>query len=156
MMKAWLWWIHLSIKLREGYALSKCFSLNVLMFITHAIHITTVLVCLVHAKFSCTSHAPQCLFCMLQYHATCPLCSWHVICLSQPCSTYMQAYMYMHHTYIYIIHCQCVVSLLSVCSRPCALLSVICYITKAKKSSLVQAFRICTVKRCYAQQALFQ
>ena len=103
----------------------------------------------------CTSHAPQCLFYMLRLSTHTVLHVRSVLhmlifCLFQPCSTYTKP------TCITPTYTTYIVSLLSVCSRPCALLSVVCYITKTKESSLVQVFCMRTVKRCYSRQALFQ
>ena len=113
--------------------LNLVYLLNVLMFITHAIHITTVLVCLVHAKFSWSSlyitHTTVLVYMLHLSTHTCTCTMLHVhsvldvlfVCLNNAAHTSLHAsHLHTQHT-------------LSVCCQSCALLSVVCYITKSKK-----------------------
>ena len=98
--------------------------LNVLMFITHAIHITTMLVlsCIVGTVLIVHHmHRSACFTCYICPHIHVP---HYMSALFSTCYLFVstmqhihQAYMYMHHTYIH-------------------LLSVVCYITKNKKDSV--------------------
>ena len=103
--------------------------LNVLMFITHAIHITTVLVLSCKVSPHCTSHAPQCMFYMLHLstHTLLHVCSvLHVlfVCLNHAAHT-PRLHVHASHLHTLVICC-------------------LLHNKKQKGSSLVQAFHMRT------------